>query len=166
MKPLISSIKDNMRKLKGSPQHIWESIQMFLKNISMARVIITILLIVWLIGITFLIVWNWNTKKEVEVVDDCNSYRGDCIDYNTKGYSYSNCYKNEGVVEEVEDVEKGGFLNDEENHVRYFNLHRVWFGEESIVMILFKLWYYAALLWMLSPILKELVVFLKMRVLI
>ena len=55
---------------------------------------------------------------------------------------------------------------EDETRQKYFYLHRVWFGEESIIMILFKMWYYTLILLMLNPILRELVIFLKLRLML
>lgn len=59
-------------------------------------------------------------------------------------------------------IMKKNDTNDKE-HQRYFNLHRVWFGEESIILILWKMWYYTLLLISLSPLIRELVTFIKLR---
>jgi len=50
----------------------------------------------------------------------------------------------------------------EEGRDRYFYLHRVWFGEESILMILFNMWYYSVILLMLTPIISWLADILKL----
>ena len=54
-------------------------------------------------------------------------------------------------------------VRDDQDYARYFNLHRVWFGEESVLLMLFKLWYYSAILWLLSPVLRQLAIFLKVK---
>jgi len=48
------------------------------------------------------------------------------------------------------------------SRTRYYNLHRVWFGDDSSLLILFKIWYYTFIFIMLGPILRELFVFTKL----
>lgn len=40
----------------------------------------------------------------------------------------------------------------QEDTDKYFYLHRVWFGEESVLMIIFNMWYYSFILLILYPI--------------
>jgi hypothetical protein len=42
---------------------------------------------------------------------------------------------------------------DDRAHQKYFATHRLWFGEESIILIIWNIWYYALLLIVLGPIL-------------
>lgn len=37
----------------------------------------------------------------------------------------------------------------DENAIKYFYLHRIWFGENSIVLILFQVWYLTAILFLI-----------------
>lgn len=39
-----------------------------------------------------------------------------------------------------------------EDRDRYFALHRVWFGDSSVVQTLFNMWYYTILLLIVSPL--------------
>jgi heme/copper-type cytochrome/quinol oxidase subunit 2 len=50
-----------------------------------------------------------------------------------------------------------------ERRAKYFYLHRVWFGEESTVMIIFKMWIWAVILMLLAPLLRHVVLFLRIR---
>lgn len=50
------------------------------------------------------------------------------------------------------------------SRMRYYNLHRVWFGDQSPLLILLKLWYYTFVLILLAPVIRELITFLKLRV--
>lgn len=56
--------------------------------------------------------------------------------------------------------------NPNVNYIRYFNLHKVLFGDESVLLILFKLWYYVLFLWVAGPIFKEFIIFMKMRMIL
>lgn len=40
----------------------------------------------------------------------------------------------------------------EDDRNRYFSLHRVWFGDSSVVQTLFNMWYYTILLLLVSPL--------------
>jgi len=40
------------------------------------------------------------------------------------------------------------------SRARYYDMHRVFFGDQSVVMILFSMWYYSFILILLSPVLK------------
>ena len=46
---------------------------------------------------------------------------------------------------------------DQNSMWKYFNFHRVWFGEESIVMILFSLWFKVFLIIIFLPLIQELI---------
>ena len=48
---------------------------------------------------------------------------------------------------------------DDENvdKSNWFNLHRIWFGDESIVFILFKIWYMVIVFLAISPIIGEII---------
>lgn len=61
-------------------------------------------------------------------------------------------------------MKKDEVKSDDPEYNRYYLLHRTWFGEESIVMILWKVWYYTLLLLTLSPLVRELVSFMRLRV--
>jgi len=39
---------------------------------------------------------------------------------------------------------------------KYYNFHRVWFGDESLLIILFNIWFKTLLIAMFIPIAKEL----------
>jgi len=54
----------------------------------------------------------------------------------------------------------------EEDRRRYYDLHRSWFGDESVFMIIFKMWYYTLILFAAGPILRELVMFFKLRLML
>lgn len=51
---------------------------------------------------------------------------------------------------------------DPEAHQRYFAIHRVWFGEQSIVMILWRMWYTVLVIGMVSPLVKEILFLLQL----
>lgn len=38
---------------------------------------------------------------------------------------------------------------------KYFYLHRIWFGDYSIVLILFQVWYMTIMLFLLGPLVRE-----------
>jgi len=44
------------------------------------------------------------------------------------------------------------------DHNRYFNLHRVWFGDEAPIFVLFRIWYYVFIFMVISPFLYEIFV--------
>jgi hypothetical protein len=44
---------------------------------------------------------------------------------------------------------------------RFYELHRVWFGDESILWILVKIWYLAILFMMVAPLIKQALTALK-----
>lgn len=52
------------------------------------------------------------------------------------------------LSQEEEGVEK------EETRAKYFYMHRVWFGEESIALILFNLWYYSFIFLLITPVIS------------
>lgn len=37
------------------------------------------------------------------------------------------------------------------DYLKYYNLHRIWFGEESLIVILFKMWISYLLLTVITP---------------
>lgn len=41
------------------------------------------------------------------------------------------------------------------DYVKYYNLHKIWFGEESLLVVLFKLWIYKLLLSLVIPTLLD-----------
>jgi hypothetical protein len=41
------------------------------------------------------------------------------------------------------------------NYIKYFNLHRLWFGEESVLLLLMNIWKYTLLLLLLKPVFTE-----------
>lgn len=47
------------------------------------------------------------------------------------------------------------------NGTKYFYLHRVWFGETSIIATLFQMWWTTLLLFMLSPILRFVYIYVQ-----
>jgi hypothetical protein len=59
---------------------------------------------------------------------------------------------------EQEQIEERG-----EHRAKYFYMHRVWFGEESLVMIIFKIWVWVIILMLLSPLLRQLIIFLRVK---
>jgi len=46
---------------------------------------------------------------------------------------------------------------------RYYTLHRIWFGDESVLMILFKIWFWVTVAWMVGPILRHFVLFMRVK---
>jgi hypothetical protein len=48
-----------------------------------------------------------------------------------------------------------------ENEARWFQLHRIWFGDESIVFILFRVWYLVLVFMAISPIIGEVIELLR-----
>ena len=61
-------------------------------------------------------------------------------------------------------MKKDEIKPDDSEYQRWFMLHRTWFGDESIVMILWKVWYYTLLLLTLSPLIREIVSFMRLKV--
>jgi len=53
--------------------------------------------------------------------------------------------------------------NGDVQRARYYNLHRIWFGDQSALMILVTLWYYTIILMILGPIIKEIGLAIKAR---
>lgn len=51
---------------------------------------------------------------------------------------------------------------EEERKQAYYNVHRAWFGDQSIVFSLFQIWYYTLLFALIAPIFGEL--FFALRV--
>ena len=44
---------------------------------------------------------------------------------------------------------------------KYFYLHRIWFGDSSIVLILFQVWYFTAIMFLLGPLVNQAIKFLS-----
>lgn len=131
---LIDAAKDNVRfATQQSPHTLWKDINRFLRYIMLGRFGVTIFLIGWLVLITVLIL----REKPNEQTDE---------------QLYAQPYVQTYVPQQ-----------NSQAHAKYFNLHRVWFGEQSIIMIIFKIWYYALIVWMMTPLMRELVVFAKLR---
>jgi MFS-type transporter involved in bile tolerance (Atg22 family) len=52
---------------------------------------------------------------------------------------------------------------DEQNKERWYEVHRVWFGDESIIFMLFKIWYMVLIFMALSPVLGEIIDLIRLR---
>lgn len=48
--------------------------------------------------------------------------------------------------EDIEQSSTPGSTPTDPESMKYFNLHRIWFGDSSIVLILFQVWYLTALM--------------------
>jgi len=126
---ILQSAKRNMTTIKDAPFQVWGTLKGILRYLFVGKTLVTLFLIAWLLGISFLIIYT-SPDKTRPLTDDL--------------------------------IQTGDYYN----HVRFFNLHRVWFGEESIVIIIIKLWFYTAILWLLGPILRELAVLFKLRLIL
>lgn len=148
---ILDQTRQKMYRISESPANVWNSVIKALRYIFIGRLGITIFLVAWLFIMTILI--SWRRKPNT----------------NTTNTFYGTTPTSDQLDEEGEGGEGGGsrftqnIIDDEENYVRYYNLHRVWFGDQSIVWTIFKIWYFTIILWMLSPVLRELVIFLKVR---
>lgn len=110
----------------------FDSVKKSLKYFSVARIILTLFLLIWVIIISFLLIRE--NKKDV--------------DGGFGGFGGG-------------DSDSG---DSDDKRLRYFNLHRVWFGEESVILILFKMWYYAIIIWMISPMITPIILYLKTKI--
>ncbi len=61
----------------------------------------------------------------------------------------------EGILKNV--------ANDDQNYARYYNLHRVWFGDQSTLWLLARIWFYTLIFWMMGPLLKHVAMFAKLK---
>ena len=52
---------------------------------------------------------------------------------------------------------------DIENKDRWYYVHRVWFGDESIVFMLFKIWYMVLVFLAISPMVGEAIDLMRLR---
>lgn len=53
------------------------------------------------------------------------------------------------------DLASPNTIPEDSNAAKYFYIHRIWFGEESIVMMLFKVWYFTALMFLVGPLIQK-----------
>lgn len=53
---------------------------------------------------------------------------------------------------------------DAVGRARYFDMHRVFFGDQSVLMILFSMWYYSFILILVAPIIKWVTDVLKLYI--
>jgi len=113
---------------------IMNNITFVLRRLFYFKAVVTILIIIWLIFASIMIATPVNNN---------NNYN-----YNKNNENAWDKFKNFIVV-------------DDKNYTRYFNLHRVWFGDQSIVELLIKTWYSAIALWIGRPVIRYLINKLK-----
>lgn len=124
---ILISTQDAMKKHKQGPVNVWASVRKLLKLILIGRIVITVLLIAWTLGISAMMVWK-------------------------------------PLLEEEMDSTTGRLISDRNNYFRYYNLHKLWFGDEAVVMVLIRLWLYVLGMWLLEPILREVVAFVNLKI--
>ena len=159
-KKLLETTKQTIQRAKNSPMSMWNNVQKFLKHVMFVKVIITLVLILWMMVMSGLVAWKQPTMT-------ANTSTNNLGTYYPSGPTYSDPDDDYEKTDNSNPIYNNKFIiNDDRNYIRYFNLHRIWFGEESIVMLLFKLWFYTAILWMASPFIRELIIFAKLRMML
>lgn len=71
-------------------------------------------------------------------------------------------YQDQGLFEQTSKPQPA--TSDTDNSLedtKYFYLHRIWFGDDSIVMILFQVWYMTIMLFLLGPLIREAIRYLR-----
>jgi hypothetical protein len=140
-----------MQRVRGSPPlNILSSFQKFVKNAMIGRIGVSLCLIIWAISISTLIAWKQNKSSTRN-----RYYSSNISSDNDGGYG--------GYGGGEEETLNNFLINDDKNYDRYYNLHRVWFGDTSIVMIVFNLWFWVVIFWLMGPILREIGMILKLQ---
>ena len=152
---LLNTTKKTMQRVRGSPLNILSSFHKFVKNAMIGRIGVSLCLIIWAISISALIAWKQNKSSYTRNMYYSSNVSSD----NDRSYGG---YGGEGGGEEEETL-NNFIINDDKNYDRYYNLHRVWFGDTSIVMVVFNLWFWVVIFWLMGPILREIGMILKLQ---
>lgn len=137
---------------------VMDKINKAFDRVSIIRMLITIFLVAWLAYMTYSIMVKYNsteseqTKSEEETVDEQPKAKK-CLADRQDPRFYQ---RDEGFVNNPESIELPNNPNDDDRNVlRLFYLHKIWFGDDSIVYMIFKIWFFTILLINFAPVLVE-----------
>jgi hypothetical protein len=121
--------------------NVWipKQMQDVLDNLFLSRSLLTVFIIGWLLFFTFKI-YSSPSRTSSAIARRFPDFP----DSNVKGPEKS--------------PEKG---NDPTDIERLYYIHRVWFGDESIVFALFNIWYYTLFLMIMGPLVRVVVNYMK-----
>lgn len=136
-------------------------IQNAITRIHYIRVIMTIFLLGWLAVVTYFMLFKFNKvsttekiqSRVVPVYDSCS------------GSFQTIVQQGEGrqrrTMNTVDDEQAITKENSDMNRLFYF--HRMWFGDDSVVYMIFKIWFLTILIINFTPVLQEILLSFQIK---
>lgn len=129
-----------------------------LKTVMNLRITMTIFLIAWLAVMTYYMAF----KYDKESIFDFWKSKEQKESEKTKADSEKEAKKTKTKAVDPATMLPYDGIRKTDKPTRLFYLHRIWFGDESVVYMLFKMWFMAVMFMVATPIIKEVLVNLKL----